>query len=392
MIDVVLGLIALSSLAMGWIRGLSPTVGALIGFVLGLLAGRGLLAAIKYVGEDGLADMIGPTAAFAVPFLLGIIGATIGAGWGHNLRERIRSAAGKLVDSIGGAISGFVIFCLLVWLTAGWVRTTSLIEPNQWAADSAIVRALDEAAPVPSSQALGAIGEALRFNGFPDVFGGQREQIRDVDAPNPEMVSVGRDAAGSTVKITTQAPQCNSASEGSGWVYSDKYVATNAHVVAAAQKVAVQVTGKGRALPAEVVGFNPKSDVAVLYVPELEAPPMRLGSALSAGDDSVVVGFPENGPYTISPSRVRESLTAEGRDIYDSGKAVRKVYSLRADVRPGNSGGPLIGADGRVSGMVFAKSEKDSSTGYALTLDEIMPTIKASAGTRGVVPTGPCSG
>lgn len=391
MIDLVLGIIALSSLAMGWIRGLSPTVGALIGFALGLLIGRGVLAGMKLAGANELLDVIGPTGAFAVPFVLGLIGAAIGASWGRALRDRIRSAAGRLVDAIGGAISGLVIFCLLVWVSAGWVRTTSLIEPNQWAAESVIVRALDGAAPVPSSQALGALGEALRFNGFPDVFSGQKEQIREVDAPNPEMVAVGKEAAQSVVKITAQAPACNSASEGTGWVYSDRYVATNAHVVAAAQQISVQVAGKGQALPAQVVGFNPTIDVAVLYVPSLQAPAMQRGEDLAVGADSVVVGFPEHGPYTISPSRVRERVIAEGKDIYGEKKAIRQVYSLRADVRPGNSGGPLIAADGRVSGMVFAKSQNDDATGYALTLKEIMPTLKAAEGTRGLVPTGKCT-
>lgn len=391
MIDLVLGIIALSSLAMGWLRGLSPTVGALFGFAAGLLVGRGVLAGIKAAGATELADVIGPTAAFVVPFALGLIGAVIGASWGRVLRDRIRSVAGRLVDSLGGALSGLVVFCLLVWVSAGWVRTTSLIEPNQWAADSAIVGALDRVAPVPSSQALGALGDALRFNGFPDVFSGEKEQIRDVGAPNPEMATVGKDAAQSVVKITAQAPSCNSASEGTGWVYSDRYVATNAHVVAAAQQISVQVSGKGQALPAQVVAFNPTIDVAVLYVPSLKAPAMQRGNNLAVGDDSVVVGFPEHGPYTISPSRVRERVIAEGKDIYGEKKAVRQVYSLRADVRPGNSGGPLIAADGRVSGMVFAKSQNDDSTGYALTLKEIMPTLQAAEGTRGLVPTGKCT-
>ncbi|WP_151952932.1 MarP family serine protease [Brevibacterium sp. Marseille-P9724] len=391
MIDLVLAIIALSSMATGWIRGLSPTVGALLGFTAGLLAGRGALAGLKAVDAAELVEAIGPTGVFAVPFVLGLIGATIGASLGRGLRERMRSVSGKLVDSIGGAISGLVIFCLLVWVTAGWVRTTSLIEPNQWAAESNIVRALDRAAPVPSSQALGALGDALRFNGFPDVFSGQKEQIREVGPPNPEMVEVGKEASESVVKINAQAPACNSASEGTGWVYADHYVATNAHVVAAAQQISVQVTGKGQALPAQVVGFNPKTDVAVLYVPSLKTPAMQRGKDLEVGADSVVVGFPEHGPYTISPSRVRERITAEGKDIYGQNKAVRQVYSLRADVRPGNSGGPLIAADGRVSGMVFAKSQNDDSTGYALTLKEIMPTLKAAEGTRGLVPTGKCT-
>ncbi|RAD50522.1 serine protease, partial [Burkholderia multivorans] len=142
---------------------------------------------------------------------------------------------------------------------------------------------------------------------------------------------------------------------------------------------------------AEVVEFDPEADVAVLRVPELDAPALEFGSPAGPGDDSVVVGFPANGPYTISPSRVRERINARGLDIYDESSVVREVYSVRGIVREGNSGGPLLDSDGNVIGMVFARSATDEETGYALTRAEIRDELQAGASSSTPQPTGQCT-
>jgi S1-C subfamily serine protease len=72
---------------------------------------------------------------------------------------------------------------------------------------------------------------------------------------------------------------------------------------------------------------------------------------------------------------VRGRITANGPDIYHRGTVRRDVYSLFATVRQGNSGGPLLTPDGKVYGVVFAKSLDDPDTGYALTADEIQEDI-----------------
>jgi S1-C subfamily serine protease len=65
------------------------------------------------------------------------------------------------------------------------------------------------------------------------------------------------------------------------------------------------------------------------------------------------------------------------------------VYSLRAIVRPGNSGGPLFDDKGEVVGMVFARSTTDADTGYALTLDELSPVLDSLS--PAPVATGVCT-
>jgi S1-C subfamily serine protease len=69
----------------------------------------------------------------------------------------------------------------------------------------------------------------------------------------------------------------------------------------------------------------------------------------------------------------------------------RDVYSLYTTVRQGNSGGPLLTPDGKVYGVVFAKSLDDASTGYALTADEVRPDATASAAASGEVDSQGCA-
>lgn len=69
----------------------------------------------------------------------------------------------------------------------------------------------------------------------------------------------------------------------------------------------------------------------------------------------------------------------------------RNVYQLRADVRPGNSGGPFVRTDGEVMGLIFSTSATEQGVGYALTGREVGPRIDQAARAQGEVDTGPCA-
>jgi S1-C subfamily serine protease len=127
----------------------------------------------------------------------------------------------------------------------------------------------------------------------------------------------------------------------------------------------------GRTLPAQVVLYDPKTDIAVLLVPDLNLTPLTFAGALSTGDTAVVAGYPENGGLTLGAARVRDVQNARGPDIYQDRQVTRQIYSLYAKVRPGNSGGPLLTTAGDVAGVVFAAAIDDPHTGYALTAQQI---------------------
>ena len=149
--------------------------------------------------------------------------------------------------------------------------------------------------------------------------------------------------------------------------------------------------GTGARLDAEVVLFDPERDLAVLAVPGLTAPPLALGTDLAGGAPAVVVGYPGDGPFTSTVARVRQVLQARGEDIYGEPGVSRQVYSLYAQVRPGNSGGPLLDPAGALVGVVFASSLDDPDTGYALTLAESRPVLDQAAAATEAVDTGACS-
>ena len=393
LVDIVIIILGIAALFAGFRQGLIIGLCTVAGFVIGWIVGRLLSPVVENLSE-GTSAMDNPGVVMllaSMPLVLSVLFAFAGNGIGSWIKRSMDSEVGQGLDSIGGTITAGVVYVLVIWLAAGFIRTTPLVEPNRWVADSAVIAALDRTIPYSSQLALGDLSSTLQATGFPQVFAGQTEQIRGVGEPDSAMVDVGRSAEESVVKITTTATTCPTGSEGSGFVYSNGLVATNAHVVAGSSELAVQVGGKGRPYPAEVVEFDPEADVAVLRVPQLKAPALDFGNALGPGDDSVVAGFPENGPYTISPTRVRETINARGLDIYDSNSVVREVYSVRGIVREGNSGGPLLDANGDVVGMIFARSATDGETGYALTRAEISDELQAGAKNRTPESAGQCT-
>ena len=195
-------------------------------------------------------------------------------------------------------------------------------------------------------------------------------------------------AANSIVKITGDAPSCSRSIEGSGFIYSSQRVLTNAHVVAGVRNPRISLPNGGQ-LSARVVLYDADRDIAVLYVPNLTRAALKLAGSVGSGTSAVVAGYPQNGPFAAVPARIAARTSVTGPNIYQSKTVTRQVYTIRGTVRPGNSGGPLLAADGSVYGVVFAASVDQSNVGYALTNSEISGdadrgrTATASVSTHG---------
>lgn len=197
-----------------------------------------------------------------------------------------------------------------------------------------------------------------------------------------------RAADQSTLRVVGRA--CDRIQEGSGFVVAEGYVVTNAHVVAGVSMPEVQQHGGG-SIPATTVLFDPGLDLAVLRVEPTPAEPLPLAEEdLRRADAGAVLGYPEGGGLRGTPAAVRRVLTAVGHDIYGRGAVEREVYELQATVRPGNSGGPFVGPDGRVAGVVFAASTTDPDVAYALTSTEVSSEVEGAVGRSEAVGTGPC--
>ena len=79
----------------------------------------------------------------------------------------------------------------------------------------------------------------------------------------------------------------------------------------------------------------------------------------------------------MTPARIRASIQLRGPNIYSSATVTREVYTLRAQVRPGNSGGPLLAPDGTVLGVIFGAAIDETDVGFALTAEEVAPVVEA---------------
>ena len=171
-------------------------------------------------------------------------------------------------------------------------------------------------------------------------------------------------------------------SVGSGVVIVDKgVILTNLHVVAGAALVKV-VFVDGLESEAEVVGLQPESDLAVLQAKTIpdDLTPANLGSThdLALGDRVVAVGF----PFGIGPS-VSAGVVSGLNSVYHSPESKRLLTNLiqfDAAANPGNSGGPLVNANGEVVGIVTAILNPTGQRvfigiGFAVTIESAATAI-----------------
>jgi S1-C subfamily serine protease len=193
----------------------------------------------------------------------------------------------------------------------------------------------------------------------------------------------------SVVKVVGVAPSCSRRIEGSGFVFASEHVLTNAHVVAGVQSPTVEVDGQER--DATVVLYDPDRDVAVLDVPGMQVPRLRFATTpASRGDSAIILGYPEDGPFFVGPARVRDRENIRGPNIYDNNTVTRGAYTVRGDVRSGNSGGPLLSPAGTVYGMIFAAALDQKETGFALTAAEISGDANRASTATDEVSTQKC--
>lgn len=384
LIVLVLLAYAISGYFQGFVVNLIATVGLLVGGLLAvalvpkLLSGRTPTLTTSLLA---LGAVIGAAA----------IGQAIGTYVGTDLRDGLKWRPLRSVDAAAGSLLSMVAVLCAAWALGYSVSGTSIPYLSTASRDSSILERVDGVMPTRASSVLRAFNKVLDANLFPryiDPFA--NEEITAVAPPDSaSLASEGvRAAADSVVKILGEA-SCQRGIEGSGFAYAPEHIMTNAHVVAGVTDPLVVVSA--RRLRAEVVLFDPKLDVAVLRVDGLDLKPLKFDSTGEAGDAAAILGFPENGPFDARAARIRSVMDLRSPDIYDRGELVRKTFSVRGLVRSGNSGGPLVSETGDVYGVIFAASVTDSSTGYALTAEQVAADASAGRSASRSVSTGKCA-
>ena len=171
---------------------------------------------------------------------------------------------------------------------------------------------------------------------------------------------------------------------GSGFLMDGQgHVVTNQHVVDGGTEFTVRFGEDGEPLPAELVGADPSTDLAVLQVDDVpaEIDPLELASSgdLRPGDVVIAIGS----PFGLSGSVTTGIVSALDRGIRaPNGYNIDGVLQTDAAINPGNSGGPLLDAEGRVIGVnsqiAASDARQSSGVGFAVPVDtvkEIVPQL-----------------
>ena len=390
-VDLLVVLLALLAAASGARSGLVTALFSFVGVFAGALAALKLTPLLLgYVRDDVARIGVG----VGTVVLLVALGETFGMFAGRELRDRLVSTRLTGVDNaLGAVVQGAAVF-VVAWLVAlPFTSATATPGLARAVSRSAVLSEVDSLMPAAARQLPNELRAMFGASGFPNVLEPfSTTPAPPVGPPDPGLgaSSAAREARPSVVKVRGRASQCSRSLEGSGFAFATHRVVTNAHVVAGTDHVSVE-TDRGR-LDATVVLYDPEIDLAVLDVPELTARPLRMADApLAPGQDVVALGFPLDGPYTAAPGRVRERINLRGPDIYGTSSVVRDVYTVRGQVRSGNSGGPLVEPDGDVAGVVFGAAADNPDTGFVLTAQQVAGNIARSSGRTAEVPTGQCT-
>ncbi|MEU8568839.1 MarP family serine protease [Streptomyces pathocidini] len=379
-LDILLLLAAVWFAIVGYRQGFVVGILSVIGFIGGGLVAVYLLPVIwNELTEDATPGTGAAVAAVVVVIVCASVGQAFTTHLGNKLRRHITWSPARALDATGGALVNVLAMLLVAWLIGSALAGTSLPTLGKEVRSSKVLLGVSRIIPQTANTWFADFSSVLAQNGYPQVFSPfSNEPITSVPAPDPRLATspVATRAQQSIVKVVGTAPGCGKVLEGTGFVFAPHRVMTNAHVVGGVDEPTVQIGGEGRLYDATVVLYDWKRDIAVLDVPSLRAPVLEFteGDAHS-GDGAIVAGFPENGAFDVRAARIRGRIQANGPDIYHRSTVSRDVYSLYATVRQGNSGGPLLTPDGKVYGVVFAKSLDDANTGYALTADEVREDI-----------------
>jgi len=197
----------------------------------------------------------------------------------------------------------------------------------------------------------------------PSIVGIQTHQFRGDDVPrSPE-------AAGETESV------------GSGVIIeSDGYIITNTHVVGGASSIIVTINDEK--VPAEIVGKDPETDIAVIKIEKEGLPVARFGSTkeLEVGELAVAIGS----PFGFQQSVTAGVISALNRNVTVGTKADRprtytNLIQTDAAINPGNSGGALINRHGEVVGintLIYSTNGVSQGIGFAIPVEEAANVAK----------------
>lgn len=385
LLDIILVLVLVGYLIAGLSRGFFRSLASLVGFVLGAVAA---FWAGPWTSSQVGSELRIPFVLVTVLGLL-VLGQILGGIVGNYLARLTEKTGLGVLDRIGGGALNVAVAAIVLALLGSLVGQLGMPQLSQQVAGSSVLRTIEKYTPEPVREAMIETRDA--------VSGSQGIRQLDSllfpveDAPEPEQTSDSNavEAAGqSVVQVYGTADQCAQNQTGSGFVAASGLVVTNAHVVAGVDQPVVQ-TRDGRVYQAHAVQYDDASDLAVLYAPDLPEAPLSLSNSVERGQQVSFAGYPLGGPYTVRPATIQGEAFAPVQNVTTGDTLSRSIIQIAGRVEQGNSGGPLLDANGHVVGVIFAKAV-EGEAGYAIPMEQVSNILEAAAGSTAPISTGEC--
>ena len=388
--------IAAAFLVFGWIgfrRGILRTVLSIIGLLVGGAAGAIATPSIQSLISNnafGFKPTIGLTSiilgASLGMFLFGILGSFL----------RVVLLPFPFMKTIDSLI-GFGLAIIAVASISSTLSSAAQVIPNKTVnnlfSQSQFIAQIDLYLPERFKNAAQKIQNVITDSPLPEVFKSLVESRitptqLESDVAIPEIVTK---SVASTVRIDGIAESCSAAMVGTGFIVSPERVITNAHVVAGVIDPVVTVSNSKTQLSGKVIAIDRKKDIAIIYVPGLNGEKLTFIGPATPNEIGFVVGYPNGGNLRTSAVSVSSEFESIGTDIDGNGETKRDVIVFGGDVRPGNSGGPLLNEQGQVLGVVFAADAENKNTGYALAPSEVAKLVSETSSVIQEIETGKCA-
>lgn len=218
---------------------------------------------------------------------------------------------------------------------------------------------------------------SLSFSVFAEYLSDEQNTINIFKQVSPKVVFIHR--LTTVVDPFRQAPMLKQAGTGSGLIWDKQgHVVTNFHVIKGADKF--QISVNGMTVNADVVGFEPRKDIAVLAIHSPKAleqlndfTPVAIAptNQLQVGQKALAIGNPFGFDHSLSVG----VISALGRQMLGiGGVTIHDMIQTDAAVNPGNSGGPLLDSSGRLIGIntaIYSESGSSAGVGFAVPASEI---------------------
>ncbi|MFD1712942.1 MarP family serine protease [Amnibacterium flavum] len=387
-VDILLAFLLIGYLVQGYRSGFLRNVFSIAGVLGGAIAAVLLTPSVTGLIAQAPIRLVATIALFLA---LIVIGSIVGGALGKALARTVPRGPLRTLDKIAGAVSGVIVTALAASMVAFGIGSLGVPVLSPAISSSVVLAGIDRLTPDPVKSTMAQLRALVVSDGIPSIseaLGGP------TTAPSVPSLDTGTDAVStasrSVVRISGNAYACGQSQTGSGFVVAPDRVVTNAHVVSGVSEPVVESRSDGT-VSGRVVYFDPVDDIAVIATDGLAAPALGFGTSLAAGTDAVALGYPFGGPFAAKPANVISVATLVVNDIYASSSSPREVYTLAADVQPGNSGGPLLSVDGAIVGIVFAKGADTPNVGYAATMTELAPVLAQAPTLNAGVSSGSCT-